>query len=412
MTGSHKPVSTLSRVALHPASLKHLSKGNPWVTADSFTAKFPQKERFLAGVDHKGQDVALLLNDPNHKNVKARLWSHQRDLEAEVRKFPNELKVRIARSFDKRLGLLQSRERDNVCLIFEEADQLPGLQVQLLKNRLFIQSYASYWEALKKNLVPALLESYKALSLEVPELEPIDAVYFQPRLSSTELRRETWFKRQGVSDQLLIQEFGVSYELRFQDSYDIGLYTDMSAIRQKVRADFEGKRVLNLFSYTGAFSLLALKEGAQKVTSVDLSKPNQDWLKCNLEHNPSLDQSRHESVSMGVERFVKKALDQEFDVIIVDPPSASSDGKKKINALQQYEKILGDLHRLAAPKAKFILCLNTHSVSFAKFESKMRELLAKEKMKITQVMSNQEDYAPLKNLPESRHLKVVMAQKA
>jgi 23S rRNA (cytosine1962-C5)-methyltransferase len=411
MTGSPKPPSTLSRVSLHPASLKHLSKGNPWITADSFTAKFPLKERFLAGIDHKGQDVALLLNDPNHKNVKARLWSHQRDLEAEVRKFPNELKIRIARSFDKRLALLQSGERENICLIFEEADQLPGLQVQLLKNRLFIQSYASYWEPLKKNLVPALLEAYKALTLEVPSLEAIDAVYFQPRLSSTELRRETWFKRQGVADQVLIQEFGVNYELRFQDSYDIGMYTDMSAIRAKVRSWFANQRVLNLFSYTGAFSLLALKEGASKVTSVDLSRPNQEWLSSNLDHNPELAKERHESVSMGVERFVKKALDHEFDVIIVDPPSASSDGKKKINALQQYEKIMPDLYRLAAPKAKFLFCLNTHSVTFSKFDSKMREILGKEKLKITQVMSNQDDYAPLKNLPESRHLKVVIAQK-
>jgi 23S rRNA (cytosine1962-C5)-methyltransferase len=411
MTGSPKPASTLSRVALHPASLKHLSKGNPWITTDSFTAKFPLKERFLAGVDHKGQDVALLLNDPNHKNVKARLWSHQRDLEAEVRKFPGELKIRIARSFEKRLPLLQAGERENICLIFEEADQLPGLQVQLLKNRLFIQCYASYWEPLKKNLVPALLESYKTLALEVPGLEAIDAVYFQPRLSNTELRRETWFKRQGVPDQILLNEFGVNYELRFQGSYDIGLYTDMSAIRAKVRSWFANQRVLNLFSYTGAFSLLALKEGATQVTSVDLSKPNQEWLQVNLDHNPELNQERHESVSMGVERFVKKATDQEFDVIIVDPPSASSDGKKKINALQQYEKIMPDLVRISAPKAKFVFCLNTHSVSYAKFESKMRELLGKENIKINQVMSNQSDYAPLKNLPESRHLKVVIAQK-
>ena len=67
---------SIPRVNLHPASCKYLKLGHPWITDDSFTKKFPQNSFFLIGVDEKSkQDIALILHDPEHKTVKARLWS-------------------------------------------------------------------------------------------------------------------------------------------------------------------------------------------------------------------------------------------------------------------------------------------------------------------------------------------------
>ena len=146
----NKPIP---KVNLHPASCKYLKLGHPWITDDSYTKKFPKDAFFLIGVDEKNrQDVALLINDPQHKTVKARLWSL--DKAEWTLDFKQVLAARIKTAIDLRRPLMG--ERENIFLINGESDGLPGLLVQLLKNELMIQYYAMFWKDQEASLVELL----------------------------------------------------------------------------------------------------------------------------------------------------------------------------------------------------------------------------------------------------------------
>src|SRR5690606_21557338 len=98
-------------------------------------------------------------------------------------------------------------------------------------------------------------------------------------------------------DEFHLNEFGMQYLIRLGSSYDTGLYTDMSSVRDTLKNEITAdSTVLNLYSYTGAFSLWALKLGAKFVTSVDLSPKYIEWLQQNLGLNPEIDSSKHEAM--------------------------------------------------------------------------------------------------------------------
>lgn len=392
--------SSLPRVALHPASLRHLKKGHPWITKDEFTQRFPIQSQWLIGLDQKEQPLALLLHDPDHPQVKARVWSMKSDLEQERRLFPQELKMRLLSAVEKRRSLIESGERDNICLVYEEADALPGLQILRLGQILVVLAYASFWKRYRNLIIDALKESLE-----------FEGVLFQERHLQQKSQRYVWWKKNHLPEKFVIQEFGVNYEIDLREHYDLGIYTDMAALRARLKKQFAQKRVLNLYCYTGAYSLFALKNNALEVTSVDLSPLYLSWLERNLSLNPDLEGERHHAVTQAAEPFLKQAPSSQFDLIIVDPPSASTDKKKKLNALQQYERLLPDLNRCLAPGGTLILGLNTHKVNMTKFEKTIQGLIQGMPLKISERLFNRDDYTPTKTLPESRYLKVLVLQK-
>jgi 23S rRNA (cytosine1962-C5)-methyltransferase len=152
----------ISRVNLHPASIKYLKLGHPWITEDSFTKHFPKDQFFLIGKEDKSpKEVALLINDPDHKNVKARLWSlNPNDWNGTI-DFLSQLKNRIEIALSKREKMNLLSERENFYLINAESDQLPGLIVLLLKNQLFIQYYALFWKKVEVEMLAILHAEFK-----------------------------------------------------------------------------------------------------------------------------------------------------------------------------------------------------------------------------------------------------------
>lgn len=394
------------RVALHPASLRHIRQGHPWITSDEFTKKFPGDRLFLIGTDPAKKELCLLLNDPAHPKIKARVWSHSGDFIQQVKDFPMILRERLIRSFQKRRDLQQLGERENICLCYGEADFLPGLQILLFKDFILIQNTMKIWDELsallKKNLEPAFKDVF-------PDIE-LKGILYQTRNAKQELSLSTWFGPERAKQGLEIAEFGVKYDLRLDRHYDFGLYTDMASIRKKMRSWFKEKTVLNLYCYTGSFSLFALKQGAKSVTSVDLSPEYLTWLEQNLQLNPGLDGSKNLSVQQSVEKYLKTAVKEEkkFDVIICDPPSASSDGKKMSNALKQYEQTLPLMLELLSKKGKLVTALNTHQIPLKKFSEKIKGLLDPKKFKIQETWTNDDDFQGLKNVPENQYLKVIV----
>lgn len=318
----------------------------------------------ILGGDKKTAQV-VLISDPAHPQVKARAWSFAPPLRTDLPTFRFEVKTRIREAFERRATLDIFKDRNNAILAFAEGDRLPGLMITALNDLVFVQLYSAFWET-ELNL----------LERDIPKL--LREVFPKKNFTGLAIQFRNHERKKnlrviGGKNQTTITEFGVNYGVRLHTHYDCGIYTDMAAIRGSLINEFGDKKVLNLFCYTGAYSLFALKNGANKVVSVDLSARYLDWLEHNLGLNPELDASKHERMEMSAEDALAK-LDESFDVIVCDPPTASSDGKKVSRALDAYNKLIPAMLKRLAPKGKLIVFLNTHAVTRKAFEDKIKTL--------------------------------------
>lgn len=393
------------KVNLHPASCKYLKLGHPWITEDSYTKKFPKNAQMLLGVDEKSKkEIALLIQDPEHKTVKARLWSlNPEDFKADF-DLTKSLESRMNTAVKKRVELFS--ERENLFLINGESDQLPGLLVQLLKNEIIVQYYALFWKNLESQMIKAMRAALKEY---FPTLE-IKDIWIQER--NFDQQKVIRSIENQTSSEFTLTEFGRQYRIRINQHYDFGIYSDMSAIRKAMRPYLnEKKSLLNLFSYTGAFSVYALGLGFNDVVSVDLSPKYLAWLEENIALNPELNKEHNQNLCMPCEKALDKLLadGKTFDVIVCDPPSASSDGQKMSSALKSYETLLPKMLKLLDANGSMFVFLNTHAVSWNKFEEKLKQIIEttpqNNKVIVGKRFKLSEDCLPLKGFHEGDYLK-------
>jgi len=123
----------------------------------------------------------------------------------------------------------------------------------------------------------------------------------------------------------IVPEGGLHFIVNLTDYLDTGLFLDHRITRGMVRDEAKDMRVLNLFCYTGSFSVYAAKGGASIVTSVDLSKTYLNWAKRNMQYNKLYDDKKHQFIHADVMEWINNDMPKDFyDVIICDPPTFSN----------------------------------------------------------------------------------------
>jgi 23S rRNA G2069 N7-methylase RlmK/C1962 C5-methylase RlmI len=122
----------------------------------------------------------------------------------------------------------------------------------------------------------------------------------------------------------IVSEAGLKFEVNLSDYLDTGLFLDHRPARQWVGAQAAGKKLLNLFAYTGAFTVHAAAGGAAETMSVDLSKTYLDWATRNLEHNGMRAGLRHQMLKTDVLDYLPHAPGNYFDMVVLDPPTFSN----------------------------------------------------------------------------------------
>ena len=394
---------------VHPVSVKLLKQGHPWVTEDSFSSRFPRNEEFVIAVDDRKRAIALLINDPFHKAIKGRVWSTKFPFDREALHFTASIQARIENAVSKREAMPELKNRDNYYLVFGEADNLPGLFILKLGQHILIQFYTGFWTRYKGILQTTMQEYF-------PETTD-DKIWFQTRgetQASQKLPQNAGVE--GQREEFHIQEFGIQYWIRLGGQYDHGLYTDMSNIREKIKPYLNEKtKFLNLFSYTGAFSLWALKNKAEDVVSVDLSPKYIEWLQNNIGLNADLDHTKHQSMVMSVEDALDElhAQGRKFNVILSDPPSSSSDGNKRTSAIKNYKDLMTRMNKVLDVGGVMIVFLNTHQVTAQKFERVILDDL--KDLKLNYIVRDRlrlgGDCPTLKGFPEGDYLKGLILEK-
>jgi 23S rRNA (cytosine1962-C5)-methyltransferase len=219
---------------------------------------------------------------------------------------------------------------------------------------------------------------YKALHQAIKQFFPELKIKDYIRQSRNPDRKSVYLSLKNKNiEPTTIEEFGVKFKIKFNEHYDIGIYTDMSALRGEIIKKLKPEsHFLNLFSYTGAFSLQAAKKKIY-ATSVDLSKKFLDWSEENCALNPDIAEDYLENICGDALKVTSKFAQEKrvFDAILMDPPSFSSNKKKGSNALDSYKSFLPLFDKILSNDGSLFIFLNNHSEKRKKFEETIEGII-------------------------------------
>ncbi|MEM1025952.1 MAG: class I SAM-dependent methyltransferase [Myxococcota bacterium] len=184
-------------------------------------------------------------------------------------------------------------------------------------------------------------------------------VFIKRRRTGSGVRYER-LSREGVRRP--VQEDGLSFELNLSDYIDVGLFLDHRPLRRWFRAHAQGRRVLNLFAYTGSFSVAAAAGGAARVTTVDLSGLYLDWARRNLEAN---ELPEGELVEADARTWLDHQARGPWDLIFIDPPSRSASwGGDSLELLDDHPQLLTSAAQHLAPGGTILFSTNHQAFEF------------------------------------------------
>lgn len=133
------------------------------------------------------------------------------------------------------------------------------------------------------------------------------------------------YQKQGSDKtEFVVEENGLKFIINLSDYLDTGLFLDHRMTRRMVQEQCTAKRILNLFAYTGSFSVYAAAGGAAEVVTVDLSKTYLNWAERNMVLNGFADNARYKFIQADVKQFLKTIPPGYFDIIVMDPPTFSN----------------------------------------------------------------------------------------
>lgn len=171
----------------------------------------------------------------------------------------------------------------------------------------------------------------------------VENIYIRER-KKMHHRSQQYERLNSAKEFFTVTENQLKLIVNLTDYLDTGLFLDHRITRQLVREECEGKKVLNLFCYTGSFSVYAAAGNAASVTSVDLSKTYLNWAKNNLTINSFTNNLKYHFIHQDVKQYLKTLPPNSFDLIIMDPPTFSNSKRMKdfLDIQRDYAELLND----------------------------------------------------------------------
>ena len=214
---------------------------------------------------------------------------------------------------------------------------------------------------------------------------------------------------------LLVKENGVQFAVYLNDGAMVGVFLDQRDVRRTIRDKYaKGKHVLNMFSYTGAFSVFAALGGATKTTSVDLANRSLPKTEEQFMVN-SINPEEHNIVVMDVFNYFKYAIKKQlkFDMVILDPPSFAKSKKFTFSAAKDYKNLLKETIQITENNGIIVASTNCSTFDMKKFKQFINDAFkeSNEGYKILEQFSLPADFKTIPEFKEGNYLKVVFIKK-
>ena len=283
-------------------------------------------------------------------------------------------------------------------LFNQEGDGFGGLTVDLYGDYAVFSWYNSYVYQIRQTISEAFRQVF-------PE---VLGAYEKIRFKGLNYESAHVYG-QEAPDFFTVLENGVLYQVFMNDGLMTGIFLDQHEVRGSLVDGLAmGKSLLNMFSYTAAFSVAAAMGGASHTTSVDLAKRSRELSQAHFQAN-GLSTDEHRFIVMDVFEYFKyaKRKDLTYDVIVLDPPSFARNKKQTFSVAKDYHKLISQSLEILNPGGIIIASTNAANVSRQKFTEQIDKGFAGRSYQILNKYGLLADFAYNKKDESSNYLKVI-----
>ena len=283
-------------------------------------------------------------------------------------------------------------------LFNQEGDGFGGLTVDLYGDYAVFSWYNSYVYQIRQTISEAFRQVF-------PE---VLGTYEKIRFKGLDYESAHVYG-QEAPDFFTVLENGVLYQVFMNDGLMTGIFLDQHEVRSSLVDGLAmGKSLLNMFSYTAAFSVAAAMGGASQTTSVDLAKRSRELSQAHFQAN-GISTDDHRFIVMDVFEYFKYAKRKglTYDVIVLDPPSFARNKKQTFSVAKDYHKLISQSLEILNPEGIIIASTNAANVSRQKFTEQIDKGFAGRSYQILNKYGLPADFAYNKKDESSNYLKVI-----
>lgn len=242
---------------------------------------------------------------------------------------------KIRTAYEMRQALGYTGKERGYRLIYGEGDGLPGLVIDVYSGVAVMQAH-TIGMAIRRDLIASALQNVMGSELSGIYYKSEGTLHFSGHDAEKSYSRDTVLF--GDIKEEVFSENGVNFRPDIIKGQKTGFFLDQRDNRLLLKTYAKGKRVLNMFCYTGGFSLYALSGGATEVTSVDSSEQAISLLEQNKALNPDIT-APHYSVVQDAFKYLENMPEKGFDIVVLDPPAFAKNRSSLSNALQGYRRL-------------------------------------------------------------------------
>ncbi|HDR6318826.1 RlmI/RlmK family 23S rRNA methyltransferase [Bacillus cereus] len=390
-------------VKIKPKFIKEIKSGYPLILKDAIQNLNDVQEEgtIIKVVDEKNNFVGKGYYGKQNKGYG---WILTRKESEQINQSFFESKIKSA--LHKRKQFYKSSDTTAFRALNGEGDGLGGLIIDYYDGYYVVSWYSEGIYTFRDEIIAAL-----------QKVANFKGIYEKKRFDTKGKYIEGDDFVAGVRGEfpLIVKENGVNFAVYLNDGAMVGVFLDQRNVRKQIRDEYaKGRTVLNMFSYTGAFSVFAALGGASKTTSVDLA--NRSLSKTIEQFSVNeVDYEAQDIIVEDVFLYFKYAAKKKmkFDMVVLDPPSFARSKKYTFSAAKDYKNLLKETIAITENNGIIVASTNCSAFDMKKFkgfiDTAFKEMNGK--YKILEEHSLPEDFRTIDQFKEGDYLKVVFIEK-
>ncbi|QWU47116.1 class I SAM-dependent rRNA methyltransferase [Bacillus sp. NP247] len=390
-------------IKIKPKFIKEIKGGYPLILKDAIQNLNDVREEgtIINVVDEKNQFIGKGYYGKQNKGYG---WILTRKEKEEVNQSFFESKIKSA--LHKRKDFYKSNDTTAFRALNGEGDGLGGLIIDYYDGYYVVSWYSEGIYTFRDEIIAAL-----------QKVANFKGIYEKKRFDTKGkyIEGDDFVTGERGEFPLIVKENGVNFAVYLNDGAMVGVFLDQRNVRKQIRDKYaQGRTVLNMFSYTGAFSVFAALGGASKTTSVDLA--NRSLSKTIEQFSVNeIDYEAQDIIVEDVFLYFKYAAKKKmkFDMVVLDPPSFARSKKYTFSAAKDYKNLLKETIAITENNGIIVASTNCSAFDMKKFngfiDTAFKEMNGK--YKILEEHSLPEDFRTIDQFKEGDYLKVVFIEK-
>lgn len=390
-------------VKIKPKFIKEIKSGYPLILKDAIQNLNDVQEEgtIIKVVDEKNQFIGKGYYGKQNKGYG---WILTRKESEQINQSFFESKIKSA--LHKRKQFYKSSDTTAFRALNGEGDGLGGLIIDYYDGYYVVSWYSEGIYTFRDEIIAAL-----------QKVANFKGIYEKKRFDTKGkyIEGDDFVAGERGEFPLIVKENGVNFAVYLNDGAMVGVFLDQRNVRKQIRDKYaKGRTVLNMFSYTGAFSVFAALGGASKTTSVDLA--NRSLSKTIEQFSVNeVDYEAQDIIVEDVFLYFKYAAKKKmkFDMVVLDPPSFARSKKYTFSAAKDYKNLLKETIAITENNGIIVASTNCSAFDMKKFkgfiDTAFKEMNGK--YKILEEHSLPEDFRTIDQFKEGDYLKVVFIEK-